>query len=60
MSYIAICLVIAPTLRFRGEKRCVFKSISLFVGQSYEIKLKRLGDLSEFQGKYLRVSSLFV
>ena len=35
-----------------------FKSayVFLFAGQSYEIKLKRLGDLSEFQGKYLRVS----
>ncbi|XP_062601121.1 alpha-globin transcription factor CP2-like [Saccostrea cucullata] len=26
-------------------------------GQSYEIKLKKLGDLSDFQGKYLKVST---
>ena len=28
-----------------------------FSGQSYEIKLKKLGDLSNFKGKYLRVST---
>ena len=32
-----------------------FRTSSFIAGQSYEIKLKRLGDLSEFQGKFLRV-----
>lgn len=29
--------------------------VSLVLGQSYEIKVKKLGDLSDFQGKLLRV-----
>ena len=30
-------------------------SVFSFPGQSYEIKLKKLGDLSDLQGKFLRV-----
>ena len=30
----------------------------LISGQSYEIKLKKLGDLSDFDGQYLRVREI--
>ena len=34
--------------------------ISWFSGQSYEVKLKKFGDLSELRGRLLRVSWLAI
>ena len=46
-------------VHFLGESQhyCHVTNPLLFVcaGQSYEVKLKKLGNLSEFQGKYLKV-----
>ena len=50
------CVDIISKQSYLSKTFSLIKMMYVSLGQSYEIKLKKLGDLTDFQGKYLRVS----